>query len=407
MASPGLKFPTLGLSLAMVALLGSIGSSLAAQTTSPSEPERPVPPLPEWTAGMQTLEVEEELFDQGMPYYLMRDQHAQVSLEINSPLSRLVATSSRAGGFLVGPFDADEVEADESPVIAGTIRLPAASLRTGTRQDRPLHSGMVLDVANHRDIAFVFDSAKVLERKAGATADSTAFNLELEGSLVFKGKALPLTVEAELVLMLSSDATFGLGIVGDVARLTGEFEVTVEQLGLQPRLASVLGDSASVRFFMLFSTPDPERPILPPTTPEAGPLHSKYQISLRDRDDPATAFEAGEQLLKAAWNDAAALLGFANDAALTPDLSQRFLSQAKRAAERVVVLGGEQPNPMAINVLARIAATTGDFEDAISLQTQAIEMATSGRAARAKSAMEGNLKLYEQMEAARTARERD
>ncbi len=396
----------LGSSLVLVGMFGLGATVVTAQEAAGPDSEAAVlPAVPEWTQGLQTLQIDDELFNEGLAYYLIRDQHAQVAIEINGPLTRLIATSSRAGGVLIGPFDADEVGADESPLVAGSIRIPAASLTTGTGQDRTLHSGMALDVANHTDIAFVFESAKTLGRKPGTLADSTLFDLELQGSLIFKGKSVPLTVEAELTLMLSNETTFGSGFVGDVARLTGEFEVTVEQLGLVPRVAAFLGETAQVRFFLMFSTPDPERPIIPPSTPAAVSLQTRYRVSLRDRADAATAFAAGEQLLKAAWDDPGALVAFATSAAADTGLSRRFLGQAKRAAERVLVLGGDSPDPMALNVLARIAGTAGEVQQAIDLQTKAIELATHGRAARAKPIMQRDLALYEYMLAERKASE--
>lgn len=354
--------------------------------------------LPDRTAGLRTLEVPEAALDDHLPYFLLSGEDTQVQVELRTPLSHVVASTSRATGWLLGPFDIEEVEEGTSPVAGAALRLPVAALRSGTFADRILQGPNGFDAGAHPEIGFVLDRAQNV-RVVESEPNATTFAATFEGRLQVKDKVVPLLSEGQITFLLTTNATFSRG-VGDMARLEGSFEVALTDLldGAQ-RLAARFGDTARVSYFMMFTTVDPERPLLPPSTPEAFHLESRFVTALRDLGDEATAWAAGEELLAAAWDDPAALQSLAQNAVFETGAGHRFLGLAKRAAERVVALSGDDPPPLALNLLARIASQTGDGATALRLQQRAVDLASAssdGAAQRALPQMRQLLELYRQ-----------
>lgn len=352
--------------------------------------------LPPRTQGLRTLEVPEAALDEHLPYFLLSGEDTQVQVELRTPLSRLVASSSRATGWLLGPFDVEDVEEGQSPVAGAAMRVPVASLRSDTFADRLMHGPNALDAGSYPDIGFVLDRAMEVEVQ-DSEPNTTTFAATFEGRLQIKDKVVPIRSEGEITFLLTTNATFSRG-VGDMARLEGSFEIALTDLleGAE-RLAGRFGDTVAVHYYLMFSTADPERPILAPSTPDAFFLENRFVTALRDLGDEAMALEAGEELLAKAWDDPAALQSLAQNAVFETGSGHRFLGLAKRAAERVVELSGETPPALVLNLLARIASQSGDGTAAVRFQQRAVEAATAsedGAAQRALPQMRRLLELY-------------
>ena len=352
--------------------------------------------VPARTQGLRTLEVPEAALDEHIPYFLFSGEDTQIQVELRTELSRLVASTSRATGWLLGPFDIEDVEAGTSPVAGAAIRLPVSSLRSDTFADRILHGPNAFDADGFPDFGFVLDGAREV-RVEDSEPNTTTFAATFEGRLQVKDKVVPIRSEGEITFLMTTNATFSRG-VGDMARVQGSFEVALSDLldGAE-RLAGRFGGTARVDYHLMFSTADPERPLLAPSTPEAFHLESRFVTALRDLGDEAMALAAGEELLAKAWDDAAALQSLAQNAVFETGSGHRFLGLAKRAAERVLALSGDDPPPLTLNLLARIASQTGDGATAVRLQQRAIDGASAAEEAAAQRAlpqMERLLQLY-------------
>ena len=354
--------------------------------------------VPARTQGLRTLEVPDAALDEHLPYFLLSGEDTQVQVELRTGLSRLVASTSRAVGWLLGPFDIEEVEEGASPVAGAFIRLPVGSLRSDTPADRFMHGRNALDADAHPEIGFALD--RMVDVKVeDAEPNTTTFAATFEGRLQVKDKIVPIVSTGRISFLLTTNATFSRA-VGDVARVEGSFEVALTDLfDGGERLAARFGGTAKVDYFLMFSTADPERPILAPATPEAFHLESRFATALRDLGDEALALAAGEELIAKAWDDPASLQNLAQTAVFEAGSGHRFLGLARRAAERVLALSGENPSPLALNLLARIASQSGDGAAALRLQQQAVDAAAAssdGAAQRALPQMRGLLDLYRQ-----------
>lgn len=385
--------------LVIAAMFLCVGAGEAQQTQQASAADEATPvalELPPRTQGLRTLEVPEAVLDEHIPYFLLSGEDTQIQVELRTSLSRLVASTSRATGWLLGPFDIEDVEEGASPIGGAAIRLPVASLRSDTFADRLMQGPNALDAGSFPDIGFVLDRARDVEVR-DSEANTTTFAATFEGRLQVKDQVVPITSAGEITFLLTTNATFSRG-VGDMARVQGAFEVALTDLldGAE-RLAGRFGSTVKVDYYLMFSTADPERPLLAPTTPEAFFLESRFVTALRDLGDEAMALAAGEELLAKAWDDPAALQSLAQNAVFETGSGHRFLGLAKRAAERVVELSGESPPALTLNLLARIASQTGDGPAAVRLQQRALEAAAAsqdGAAQRALPQMQRLLELY-------------
>ena len=85
-----------------------------------------VPPRSE---GGQTLIVPREHLDLGEVYHVTPGAGTQLVWSNDAPLMRIMATCNRVVGYMVTPFD---IEESQSPLLAGALRIPVASLSTGS-----------------------------------------------------------------------------------------------------------------------------------------------------------------------------------------------------------------------------------------------------------------------------------
>ena len=88
--------------------------------------------VPPRTFAGQSLEVSEDLMDLGNVYFVAPGRDTQLTVVSRALLTRSVVTANRIVGFVVTPWEAEEIGADRSsPLLAGAFRIPVHALRLG------------------------------------------------------------------------------------------------------------------------------------------------------------------------------------------------------------------------------------------------------------------------------------
>ena len=106
--------------------------------------------VPPRSPGGQTLAVPNEQLDLGDVYYVSPGVGTQLTWTADAPLTHVVASCTRVVGYFVAPFD---LKQGEPPLLAGAIRIPVASLRTGIgERDSRLHGESALNAADYPEI---------------------------------------------------------------------------------------------------------------------------------------------------------------------------------------------------------------------------------------------------------------
>src|SRR5262245_27145137 len=106
--------------VAGIAIAAFLGWMFAAPRTHAQ-----VPPRSE--AG-QTLQIPDAQLAQGDAYFVLPGEDAQIIAVSDAPLQRIAITCRRVVGYFVAPF---ELQPGQSPLLAGALRIPVASLETG------------------------------------------------------------------------------------------------------------------------------------------------------------------------------------------------------------------------------------------------------------------------------------
>ena len=102
-------------------------------------------------------------------------------------------------------------------------------------------------------------------------------------------------------------------------------------------------------------------------------MMSKFQLQLMQMRDAKAAYATAEAIIKT--DNAMNINGVAWIIATTPDIEPRDLDLAMRAAQKAVEMTNSS-DPTVIDTLARIHFIKGDVDQAIELETKAVEMSS-------------------------------
>lgn len=327
-----------------------------------------VPPRSE---GGQTLVVPQEHLDLGEVYYVSPGVGTQLIWNSDAALLRVMATCNRVVGYMVTPFD---IEEGQTPLLAGALRIPVASLSTGSEQhDGELHGQRALNAAEYPEITFritrVGDSKLISEEK-----ERKSYTLNVTGELQVKDRTVEVEVPMRLTLAPFTWQTARLGM-GDALILRGRFDVKIADLGLErPRQASteLSADLATLDLYLLCNTASPERNLYPNIKHEHHRRQLRFLTLVRDFNDPEKGYAFGHKYMREIWDDAQALNRLAWATLTEEDLRTRDLAFAWKAAQRANELT-EFKDAALLNTLARVYSDKGELETALKWARRAVE----------------------------------
>ena len=371
--------------------------ALAAPTPALGE----VPPR---TASGLTLEVPEELLGDGQAYYVL-DGDTQIRISNSAELQFTTLSTGSAVGFLVGPFVEDSEDGSvEQPALAGALRIPSGTLRSGSRgTDRLLHGAGFLDVANHPEIGVELLSVSDVEAVAIDPKELGSLirvRANLSVAVDFKGNRTTLDVPAELSYRLSSRAAMSR-MVGDLATLAAEFAIPLETLGVKvpPPLAVVVGPEISVSLFLAFSNVTPDRTLDSTFTQQQHMTESRMRVLLADLRSTEEGWALAQKYSREHWEDAVTLNRLAFTLLTLEGQERTDFAFISKVAERANELR-EGRDGHVLNTLARVQFELGQLEEAVRLQKSAVAN-LEGVPARIAQAIRGNLERFEAVLAAR------
>lgn len=327
--------------------------------------------VPPRSPGGQTLVVPAEHLDLGDVYYVSAGPGTQLTWTADAPLMRSVATCNHVVGYFVAPFDPAE---GQPPLLAGALRIPVASLRTGIAdRDRELHGETALSAAEHPEITL--EIIGVADPKLlGDENGRRSYTLSAACRFTVKDQALELDLPLRITLQPFTWRTMPLGM-GDALILRAEFDVPRADLPTQPpRRPSpdFIPEADRLELCLLCNTMSPERNLDPEITHDAYHKQLRFITLLRDLNDPAQGYEFGRAFMKEMWDDAQALDRLAASVLDEPGIETRDLAFALRAAQRANDLT-ESKDPALLHTLARVYHTKGDLATALEWTRQAVE----------------------------------
>lgn len=326
---------------------------------------------PPRSAGGQTLTIPDGQLELGDVYHVSPGAGTQLTWTADAPLTRIVATCNRVVGYFVAPFDLEEGQA---PLLAGAIRIPVASLRTGIgRLDRELHSASVLHSAEYPEITLeitsVSDSQLVNKEGSGKS-----YTLTAACRFTVKDKTLELDLPLRVTLMPFTWQTMQLGM-DDALVLRTEFDVKRADLPIQtpPRPnPDFHSESDHLELFLVCNTMSPERNLDPDIPHEVYRKQLRFMTLLRDFNDPEQGYEFGRAFMKEIWDDAHALNRLASATLDQEGIETRDLAFALKAAQRANDLT-ESKDPELLSALAHVYYEKGELATAIKWARQAVE----------------------------------
>jgi len=338
----------------LVSLAGSVSGEVPARTT-----------------GGQALLVPGEHLELGDVYYVSPGTDTQLTWTADAPLTHVVATCNRIVGYFVAPFDLKEGQA---PLLAGAIRIPVASLRTGIGSlDRELHGESVLHAAEYPEITLelisVSDSKLVSDENG-----KKSYTLSAACRFTVKDKTLELDLPLRITLMPFTWQTTQLGM-GDALVLRTEFDVKRADLPIQPPPRpnpDFHSESDHLELFLVCNTMSPERNLYPDISHEVYRKQLQFITLLRDFNDAEKGYEFGRAFMKEIWDDAQALNRLASATLDEDGIETRDLAFTLKAAQRAKDLT-ESKDPELLSTLARVYYQKGELTTAIKWARQAVE----------------------------------
>jgi polyisoprenoid-binding protein YceI len=327
--------------------------------------------VPPRSAGGQTLAVPARQLELGDVYHVTPGAGTQLTWTSDAPLTHIVATCNRVVGYFVAPFD---MEGETPPLLAGAIRIPVASLRSGIGElDGQFHSEPALNVAEYPEMTLeitgITDSNLVTE-----DGGKLSYTFTAACRLTVKDKTLELDLPMRMTLMPFTWQTMQLGM-GDTLILRTEFDIARADLPMAtpPQAdADFVPESSHVELFLLCNTMSPERNLHPEITHDVHHKQLQFVTLLRDFRDAEKGYEFGRSFMKEIWDDAQALNRLAQ-AALGEDLLEtRDLAFALKAAQRANDLT-ESKDAELLSTLALVYHEKGELESAIKWARQAVE----------------------------------
>lgn len=327
--------------------------------------------VPERSPGLQTLNVPEKERELGEIYYVIPGAGTQLTWEADAPLLRSVATCNRVVGYFVAPF---ELEEGTPPLLAGALRLPVASLRTGDGQlDGVLHGAERLDREGHPEILLSLVGA-------GPSADVVKENnreeatFKITAELIVKDRTVRFRAPARLALLPFAMVTQPFS-PSDLLMLRTEFEVTLADIGItadSPFGPGFAGTKAHLELYLMGTTVHPDLNFDPRVKPELYVRQLAFMTRLRDFDDPAGAYREGYAFMKEIWDDSRMLNDLAWEVLTDEHVRRRDLRFVERAAERANALSKHE-DPIHLSTLARLCYEQGDLDGAVKWARRAVE----------------------------------
>jgi len=324
--------------------------------TGASAPAADVPPRSE--AG-QTLAIPEEQLNVGDVYHVTPGEDTQLICTSDALLQRVAVTSHRVIGYFVTPF---EISADEPPLVAGALRIPVGSLRTGVRDyDTVLRGPQGLNAAEFPEITFrlarVSDVKLVSDEKRRQT-----YTLNLAGELVVRQKTLEIEAPAELRLIPFTWQTMQRN-VGELLVLRTKLDLKLADLKLQkpPQFRDRVADVVHVDVCLFCNTMSPEKLLDPQIKPAQHIKQMRFLTLLRDLNDPDKGYEFGRAYLREIWDDAPALNRVAGVLLTDDGIETRDLSFVLKAAQRANELTGFKDATF-LNTLASVYGEKAEWE---------------------------------------------
>lgn len=319
--------------------------------------------VPERSAGLQTLNVPEKDRELGEVYYVIPGAGTQLTWETDTPLWRSVATCNRVVGYLVAPF---ELEHGASPLLAGALRVPVASLDTGYEQfDAALQGADRLDREHHPEMLVSFASAGPAGDVAKANnREECAFRLT--GDLTVKDKTVRFEAPARLALLPFAQATERFS-PSDLLVLRTGFDVALADIGIaapSPVAPGFPGATVRVELYLMGTTIHPDRNFDPRVKPELYDKHLAIMTRLRDFDDPMGAYARARAFLKEIRNDPRMLNDLAAEILTDEHVERRDLGFVEQAVLRANELSGYE-DPIHLGTLARLRYEQGDLDAAL------------------------------------------
>ena len=327
--------------------------------------------VPPRSPGGQTLAVPNEQLDLGDVYYVSPGVGTQLTWTADAPLTHVVASCTRVVGYFVAPFD---LKQGEPPLLAGAIRIPVASLRTGIgERDSRLHGESALNAADYPEITLEITSVADSEL-VGDEGGKQSYTLKAVCRFTVKDKTLELDLPLRVTLMPFTWQTMPLGI-GDALVLRAEFDVKRADLPIQPpprATPDFLPESDHLELFLVCNTMSPERNLYPNITHDSYRKQLHVITLLRDFNDPEEGYEFGRSFMQEIWNDAPALNRLASAIIDEAGIETRDLAFALEAAQRANDLT-ESKDAELLHTLARVYYEKGELATAIKWARQAVE----------------------------------
>ena len=279
-------------------VLGDVAAAAAAADID-------VPPR---TDAGQTLAVPGAQADAGEVYFVTPGEDTQLICTSDALLQRTVVTCNRVVGYFVAPFDLDP---NQPPLLAGALRIPAASCTTGVQQyDKLLAGKPLLAAGEFPEITARLAGVTATERTA-AEKKRTTYKVKLQVQISAKGKALDLELPAQVEFIPFTWRTMGRN-VGELLIVRAKLELKLADLGLEkpgPEFADRVADSVSVDLFLLCNTVSPDKSLDPKFKRDEYTKYLRFLTLIRDLQDADGGYEFGRTFVRDAWDSPAGVAG--------------------------------------------------------------------------------------------------
>jgi hypothetical protein len=324
-----------------------------------------VPPRSE--AG-QTLVVPDQQLKLGEVYHVTPGEDTQLICTSDALLQRVAVTSNRVVGYFVTPF---EIEADQPPLLAGALRIPVGSLKTGVRNyDTLVRGPELLSAAEYPEITFRLTKVSEVKLVSDEKRRQT-YTLNLAGELTVRQKTLEIEVPAELRLIPFTWQTMQRN-VGELLVLRTKLDLKLADLEMPkpPPYRDRIADVIDVDVCLFCNTMSPEKLLDPQIKPAHHVKQLRFLTFVRDLNDPEQGYALGRAYLREIWDDPQALNRLAT-AVLTEDgIETRDLDFVLKAAQRANVLTDFKDAAL-LNTLARAYAEKAEWESCLKWARQA------------------------------------
>jgi len=318
------------------------------------------------SASGQTLQVPQEVTDLGETYYLLPGVGTQFSWQTDAPMLRLDAACDRVVGFLVAPF---ELQEDQSPLLAGQMRVPVASLSTGYETDDAMLHGLLGREACPEILLSLVSAGPAREVREKDFIQQCTLDLVMD--LTVNGTTVRFTSPAELALLPFANATQRFS-PSDLITLRSKTTVALADLGIKDQDPGFVGTEVEIELYFMGTTIPPEKNLDPRTRDEIHVKQLMFLTQVRDFNDPENGYEIGRSLLSQIWQDPRLLNDFAWLVLTDEHIRRRDLALVDQAIQRANDLTGYK-DATCLHTLARLHYERGDLDGALRYARLAVD----------------------------------